>query len=97
MRIKFDPHKKCKRTRMGILWKMLVIILVFILAFSFAMWIFQMQMLNYSYQGAKYRELDKTVEKIKEQNNLPFHNFIRLISNFDTSKERMIDKKSLSK
>lgn len=69
MRIKFDPHKKCKRTRMGILWKMLVIILVFILAFSFAMWIFQMQMLNYSYQGAKYRELDKTVEKIKEQNN----------------------------
>lgn len=69
MRIKYDPHKKSKRIRMGILWKMLVIILVFILAFSFVMWIFQMQMLNYFYQGAKYRELDKTVEEIQEQGN----------------------------
>lgn len=68
MKIKDNPSKRRKRPQIGILWKMLVIILVFILLFSFFMWLFQMQMLNYLYRGVKFKELNITAEKIKEQN-----------------------------
>ena len=57
--------KNKKRSQVGIKWKMLAIILTFILLFTFAMWIFQIQMLNYFYQGVKFRELDETLTEIE--------------------------------
>ena len=59
----------CKKRRFrqcGIRWKMLSIILVFILLFALTIWVFQIQMLNYFYQAVKYNEFDKTVEIITE-------------------------------
>ena len=42
------------------------IILVFIFLFTMAMWVFQIQMLIYFYQGVKYGEINKTVELIDD-------------------------------
>ena len=61
----------CKKRRFrqcGIRWKMLSIILVFILLFALTIWIFQIQMLNYFYQAVKYNEFDKTVDLVIEAN-----------------------------
>lgn len=55
-----------KRKLLSIKWKMLAIILVFILLFSLVIWVFQIQMLNYFYQAVKYKELSDTVEILKE-------------------------------
>lgn len=60
-----NPRKPLRR-QLGIRWKMLSIILIFIVLFTMVMWIFQIQMLNYFYQGVKYRELDKTLELLVE-------------------------------
>ena len=57
----------CKKRRFrqcGIRWKMLSILLVFILLFALTIWVFQVQMLNYFYQVVKYNEFEKTVEVI---------------------------------
>lgn len=57
----------CKKRRFrqcGIRWKMLSIILVFILLFAVSIWVFQIHMLNYFYQGVKYNEFDKTIDRI---------------------------------
>ncbi len=57
----------CKKRRFrqcGIRWKMLSILLVFLLLFALAIWVFQVQMLNYFYQVVKYNEFEKTVELI---------------------------------
>ena len=58
--------KKSKRSKIGIKWRMFAIILAFIFLFTVAMWIFQIQMLNYFYQGVKFKEFDTTVELVKE-------------------------------
>ena len=61
----------CKKRRFrqcGIRWKMLSIILVFILLFALTIWIFQIQMLNYFYQAVKYSEFDKTVDLVIKSN-----------------------------
>ena len=66
-----NVSKKRVGRRLGIRWKMLSIILVFIFLFTMAMWVFQIQMLIYFYQGVKYREINKTVElidNVKEDN-----------------------------
>ena len=60
---------KPKRKLLSIRWKMLVIILAFIILFSAAIWIFQIQMLNYFYQAVKYKELNVTVEMLDEVKN----------------------------
>ena len=61
-------HKISKKKKFGsqlsISWKMFAIILIFILFFTLAMWLFQIQMLNYFYQGVKFREINTTIEKI---------------------------------
>ena len=61
--------KKGKRRQAGIRWKMLAIILTFILLFTMVMWVFQIQMLNYFYQMVKYKELNKTIDFIKAQSD----------------------------
>lgn len=58
--------RKKKRVQFGIRWKMLAIILTFVFLFSVVIWVFQIQMLNYFYQGVKYKEIDRTVELIKD-------------------------------
>ena len=64
--------KKRRRRQLGIRWKMLFIILTFIVLFTLVIWVFQIQMLNYFYQGIKYRELDTTTSMVSEvkDNNL---------------------------
>lgn len=66
-------HRKSKKKKLGyqlsISWKMLAIILIFILLFTLAMWLFQIQMLNYFYQGVKFREINTTVEMINDVKN----------------------------
>ena len=64
--------KKRRRRQLGIRWKMLFIILTFIVLFTLVIWVFQIQMLNYFYQGIKYRELDTTTSMVGEvkDNNL---------------------------
>lgn len=59
-----DKVKKIKRRQLGIRWKMLAIIFIFIVLFTMVMWIFQIQMLNYFYQGVRYKELARTVELV---------------------------------
>ena len=56
--------KKVTRRQHGIKWKMFSIILVFILLFTMVIWVFQIQMLLYFYQGVKYRELNATYDSI---------------------------------
>ena len=60
-----NTTKKNKRTKIGIKWRMFAIILAFIFLFTVAIWVFQIQMLNYFYQGVKYKEFDTTVEMVK--------------------------------
>ncbi len=57
----------CKKRRFrqcGIRWKMLSILLVFILLFALMIWVFQIQMLNYFYQVVKYNEFEELVDII---------------------------------
>ena len=66
-----NTPKKSKRAKIGIKWRMFAIILAFIFFFTLAMWIFQIQMLNYFYQNVKYKEFDVTVEmleNVKDEN-----------------------------
>lgn len=60
----YDSQKKKKR--IGIKWKMFFILLCFVSAFAIVMWIFQIQMLRYFYQGAKFNELKETADDITE-------------------------------
>ena len=53
-----------KRRRIGIKWKMFFILFCFVSLFTFVVWIFQIQMLHYFYQGAKYGELKDVSKKI---------------------------------
>ncbi len=66
-----NASTKPKRKQQGIKWKLLLIILVFISLFSVVMWVFQIQMLIYFYQGIKYKEISTTVsmvEAVKDDN-----------------------------
>ena len=49
-----------KRKRLGIKWRMLVILFLFVTAFAFCIWIFDVRMLGYFYQSAKFKELEST-------------------------------------
>lgn len=64
-----ECKSSCKNRRFrqcGIRWKMLSILLVFIILFALTIWVFQVQMLKYFYQVVKYNEFEKTVELIAE-------------------------------
>ena len=65
MNNKSHSEKKHKTTRIGISWRMFGIIFSFIILFAISMWVFQIQMLKYFYQGVKYNELRETVEVVK--------------------------------
>lgn len=52
------------RIRIGIKWKMFMILFAFVSVFVFAIWLFQIQMLHYFYQTAKFNELDKVAKEI---------------------------------
>lgn len=53
-----------KRRRVGIKWKMFMILFLFVFAFAFCIWIFEVQMLHYFYQVAKFNELDNVSESL---------------------------------
>ena len=61
-----NASKKSNRRQRGIKWQMLSIILAFIFLFSMVIWIFQIQMLLYFYQGVKYKELSTTVNMLTD-------------------------------
>lgn len=73
--------KPKSRKRIGIKWKMFMILFAFVSVFVVAIWLFQIQMLHYFYQTAKFNELDKVAEEIKS--SLGDDN--RLISVVETS------------
>lgn len=68
MKSKESSCKKRRFKQCGIRWKMLSIILVFILLFALTIWVFQIQMLNYFYQAVKYNEFDKTIDLVIDSN-----------------------------
>ena len=53
-----------KRRRVGIKWKMFIILFLFVFAFASCAWILEIQMMNYFYQSARFREFEKSVESI---------------------------------
>lgn len=46
-----------KKRRIGIKWKMFFILFAFVSTFAFSIWLFQIQMLHFFYQGTKFNEL----------------------------------------
>ena len=52
------------RIRIGIKWKMFMILFAFVSVFVFAIWLFQIQMLHYFYQSAKFNELDRVANEV---------------------------------
>ena len=60
--------KKRRRVQIGIRWKMLALILTFVFLFTLVIWVSQIQMLNFFYQGVKYREQQNTIDLIKLSN-----------------------------
>lgn len=69
MRKKDISVKKKKSRQSGIKLRMFAIIFTFILLFTLVMWVFQIQMLIYFYQGVKYKELSKTLELVDAVKN----------------------------
>ena len=55
-----------KKRRIGIKWKMFFILFAFVSAFAFSFWIFQIQMLHFFYQGARFNELKNISEELSE-------------------------------
>ena len=49
---------RINRKQIGIKWKMFAILIMFVVVIGLTIWIFQIQMLNYFYQSAKFEELD---------------------------------------
>lgn len=54
----------CHHRRIGIKWKMFCILFAFVSVFTFSIWVFQVRMLHYFYQTAKFNELDKIANDI---------------------------------
>ena len=52
--------------RIGITWKMFAILFAFVSVFALIIWLLQIQMLNYFYQTAKFKELDNSAKAISE-------------------------------
>lgn len=57
-------YVKRKRPQIGIKWKMFAILICFISLFALANWVFQVRMLNFFYQNAKFDELEDSEERI---------------------------------
>ena len=53
-----------KQYRIGIKWKMFIIIVVFIVCSLVSLWLIQVRMLNVFYQNAKFYELEQSAEAI---------------------------------
>ena len=67
---KKNSEKKHRSSRAGIRWTMFGIIISFIIVFAISMWVFQIQMLNFFYQGVKYNEFQETVDVVKNVNEV---------------------------
>jgi len=59
-------HKRVHR-RIGIKWKMVAILLCFVFVFALSIWVFQIRMLNFFYQNAKFNELEKTADALSDE------------------------------
>ena len=60
-----NASKRRRIRPIGIKWKMFAIIICFISLFAVALWIFQIRMLNFFYQKAKFSELENTASLIE--------------------------------
>ncbi len=59
------PSGKSRKKRISVTWKMFAILICFVTLFASLIWLFEIRMLNFFYQGAKFSELEdssKTVE-----------------------------------
>ena len=56
--------RRSERRRIGIKWKMFAILICFVTLFAVTLWVFQIQMLNFFYQNAKFREFDNTADTL---------------------------------
>lgn len=55
-----------KRKRVGIKWRMAAILIAFVFVFALAIWVFEIRMLNFFYQNAKFSEMKGASEAISE-------------------------------
>ncbi len=62
-------YKKRVRRPIGIKWKMFAILICFVMSFAMMIWVFQIRMLNFFYQGAKFNELKESSEVISSELN----------------------------
>ena len=60
-----SANKDTKRhIRIGIKWKMFAILICFVTLFAVTLWIFQIQMLNFFYQNAKFNEFENAADTL---------------------------------
>ena len=57
-------QRRSDKFRIGIMWKLFVIIIIFIVCVLLSTWFFQVGMLNYFYQNATFRDLDASADSI---------------------------------
>ncbi len=57
---------KRKRPPIGIKWKMFAILICFVMVFFIVIWLFQVRMLNFFYQGARFNELEDSANTIAQ-------------------------------
>ena len=55
------------RKQISIKWKMFFILMLFVAVIGLTIWVFQIQMLNFFYQNAKFDELNDIFKKAVEQ------------------------------
>ncbi len=59
-------YTRRERKRIGVKWKMFAILICFVSLFLVFIWFFEIQMLNFFYQTARFNELEDTSEEITE-------------------------------
>ncbi len=104
MKHKCSPNKNCRSNRIGIKWKMIAILLIFVALMTLVILFFQVGMLRPFYQKTKFNELKftedlllPTLENEKEREEIAYrcaesyHNAIWVFSVENESAEMLIE------
>ncbi len=59
-------HGTAKKRRIGVSWKMFAILMCFVTLFAILIWVFEIRMLNFFYQSAKFNELKESALEMGE-------------------------------
>ena len=59
-------NERRRRPRIGIKWKMFAMLICFVSVFAITLWVFEIHMLSFFYQNAKFEELEDTAEMISD-------------------------------